>query len=123
MHLVKKIDHKVFWPLSLSVTFAFCLFGNGVTEVFTIVSVYMATLVSLFLLMFIMYSIMKDPEVKATGKFDKGRLIFYMLLHVLFLFGSIGIGVHFMGNRIILAVLNYVSQIFVLGIGLRKNLK
>lgn len=123
MDLVKKIDHKIFWPLSLLVTSAFCLFGDGATEIITIISVYLATLISLFLLMFIMYSIMNDPEVKSSGKFDKGKLVFYMMLHVLFLFGSIGIGVHFMGNRIILAVLNYVSQIFVLGIGLRKNLK
>lgn len=123
MELIRKIDHKLFWPLSLISTLGFCLFARGQTEVLAIVFVYLATLVSLYLLMAIMHGIMMDPEVKATGKVRKGRMMIYMFLHILFLFGSIGLGVHFMGNRIILAVLNYVIQIFVLGVGLRKNLK
>jgi hypothetical protein len=123
MELIKKIDHKLFWPLSLISTLLFCLFARGTNEVLAIFFVYVATLISLYLLMAIMHGIMLDPEVRTTGKFNKGRLVLYMFLHILFLFGSIGIGVHFMGNRIILAVLNYVIQIFVLGVGLRKNLK
>lgn len=123
MELVKKIDHKVFWPFSILTTLIFCLFAKGQTEIVTIVSIYIAVLAALYMLMAILYSMMLDPEVRATGKFRRGRLVIYMLLHILFLFGSIGIGVHFMGNRIILAVLNYVIQIFVLGIALRKNLK
>jgi len=123
MDLVKKIDHKLFWPLSLLATLVFSAFAKSQTEVFTILGIYLAVLVSLYMLMAIMHGVMLDPEVRATGKINKSKLIIYMLLHILFLFGSIGIGVHFMGNRIILAVLNYVVQIFVLGIGLRKNLK
>ena len=123
MELIKKIDHKLFWPISIISTLGFCLFANNTTEILTIFFIYIATLISLYLLMAIMHGIMLDPEVRSTGKFRKGRLMFYMFFHILFLFGSIGIGVHFMGNRIILAVLNYVTQIFVLGVGLRKNLK
>ncbi|MCR9204793.1 MAG: hypothetical protein NXH75_09460 [Halobacteriovoraceae bacterium] len=123
MELVKKIDHKLFWPLSLISTLCFCFFAKGQTEVLTILGIYFAVLASLYMLMAIMYSMMLDPEVRATGKIKKSKLAIYMLLHVSFLFGSIGIGVHFMGNRIILAVLNYVIQIFVLGVALRKNLK
>ena len=123
MELIKKIDHKLFWPLSLSTTLLFCLFARGRTEVFSVLFVYIATIISLFMLMAILHGLISDPEVKATGKIKKSRLFTYMFLHVIFLFGSIGIGVHFMGNRIIIAVLNYVVQIFVLGVGLRKNLK
>lgn len=123
MELVKKIDHKLFWPLSLISTLCFGFFAKSQTEVFTILGIYFAVLVSLYMLMAIMYSMMLDPEVRATGKINKSKLAIYMLLHVSFLFGSLGIGVHFMGNRIILAVLNYVIQIFVLGVALRKNLK
>lgn len=123
MDLVKKIDHKLFWPLSLASSLAFCLFARNNVEVYTILFVYGATLISLFMLMAILHSVMSDPEALATGKLKKGRLLFYMFFHIVFLFGSIGLGVHFIGNRIIVAVLNYVVQIFVLGIGLRKNLK
>ncbi len=123
MELLKKIDHKLFWPLSLISTLVFCLFARGRTEVFSVIFVYIATLLSLFMLMAILHGLIMDPEVKATGKIKKSRLFTYMFFHVLFLFGSIGIGVHFMGNRIIIAVINYVVQIFVLGVGLRKNLK
>lgn len=123
MELIKKIDHKLFWPLSLVSTLIFCLFARGPVELYSIIFVYAATLISLFMLMAILYSLVLDQESRITGRLKKGRLLLYMFFHILFLFGSIGIGVHFMGNRIILAVLNYVTQIFVLGIGLRKNLK
>jgi hypothetical protein len=123
MELIKKIDHKLFWPLSIVSTFLFCLFGRNSTEVYSIIFVYIATIISLFMLMAILLTLVMDQESRITGKLKKGRLALYMFFHVVFLFGSIGIGVHFIGNRIILAVLNYVTQIFVLGVGLRKNLK
>ncbi len=123
MELIKKIDHKIFWPSSLIVTMIFCLFARGLTEIIVIFSVYVATLISLFLLMYIMHVIIFDQEALRERRIDKAKLFLYMMLHILFLFGSIGLGVHFMSNRIILAVLNYVAQIFVLGFGLRKNLK
>lgn len=123
MDVLKKINHRIFWPISLISTLGFCLFARNETEIFAILFVYIATLLALFFLMFILYSVIFNQEARANRKIDKGKMFLYLLLHVLFLFGSIGIGVHFMGNRIILAVLNYVIQIFVLGIGLRKNLK
>ncbi len=123
MELIRKIDHKLFWPVSLIVTMVFCLFAKGTTEIIVIFGVYLATLISLFLLMYIMHTIIFDQQALRERKIDKAKLFLYMMLHVLFLFGSIGLGVHFMGNRIILAVLNYVAQIFVMGFGLRKNLK
>jgi len=123
MELIKKIDQKLFWPLSLIVMLSFCLFARGVTEIVVIFLVYVATLISLFLLMYIMHVVIFDQQALRERRIDKAKLFLYMMLHILFLFGSIGLGVHFMGNRIILAVLNYVAQIFVLGFGLRKNLK
>lgn len=123
MELIRKIDHKLFWPVSLIVTMLFCLFAKGITEIIVIFGVYVATLISLFLLMYMMHIVIFNQQALRERKIDKAKLFLYMMLHVLFLFGSIGLGVHFMGNRIILAVLNYVAQIFVLGFGLRKNLK
>lgn len=123
MELIKKIDHKLFWPVSLIVTLAFCFLVQGRTEILVIIGVYTATLISLFLLMYIMHVIIFDQQALKERKVDKVKLFLYMMLHILFLFGSIGLGVHFMGNRIIIPVLNYVAQIFVLAFGLRKNLK
>tara|TARA_Y100000296_G_C5129876_1_gene234941 strand:- start:690 stop:1064 length:375 start_codon:yes stop_codon:yes gene_type:complete len=123
MELIKKIDHKLFWPVSLIVTLAFCFLAQGRIEILVIIGVYTATLISLFLLMYIMHVIIFDQQALKERKVDKVKLFLYMMLHILFLFGSIGLGVHFMGNRIIIPVLNYVAQIFVLAFGLRKNLK
>ncbi len=123
MELIKKIDHKIFWPVSLIITMIFCLFARDTTEIVVVFSIYVATLISLFLLMYIMHVVIFDQKALRERKIDKMKLFLYMMLHILFLFGSIGLGVHFMGNRIILAVLNYVAQIFVMGFGLRKNLK
>jgi len=123
MELIKKIDHKLFWPLSLVATAVFLAFSRNLTEVLVLAGVYVSTLISFYALMAIMQGIIDDPEVKRNGKFDKGRFAFLAICHALFLFGSIGLGVLFVKKRIILAVLNYVMQIFVLGVGLRKNLK
>jgi len=123
MQLIKKIDHKIFWPSSIIVTLTFCLFARGVTEILVILGVYISTLLSLFLLMAILQNLISSSSDAHSRNKSKRRMFMYMLLHVLFLFGSIGLGVHFVGNRIILAILNYVGQIFVLGFGLRKNLK
>jgi len=123
MELIKKIDHRLFWPVSLIITMIFGLFARDTTEIIVVFSIYVATLISLFLLMYIMHVVIFDQKALRERKIDKMKLFLYMMLHILFLFGSIGLGVHFMGNRIILAVLNYVAQIFVMGFGLRKNLK
>lgn len=88
-----------------------------------LLAVYLSTLISFYALMAIMQGIVNDPEAKRNGRFNKGRFSFLVICHALFLFGSIGLGVLFIKKRIILAVLNYVMQIFVLGVGLRKNLK
>jgi hypothetical protein len=123
MELIKKIDHKLFWPLSLVSTGGFLLLTTGLSEVLVILGVYTSTLISFYSLMYLMLSIMKSPDALRNGTFNKGKFAFYGFCHALFLFGSIGLGVLFIKKRIILAVLNYVIQIFVLGIGLRKNLK
>ena len=123
MELIKKIDHKIFWPLSLLSTAVFLLFCKSWLEVIVLFGIYFSTLLSFYALMAIMHGMINDPEIRRNGKFDKGRFAFLIICHALFLFGSIGLGVLFVKKRIILAVLNYVMQIFVLGIGLRKNLK
>lgn len=123
MELVKKIDHKVFWPFSLISTLIFCLLAKSKIEIYTILCIYIAVLFSLYTLMAILFSVLSDPVTRATGKIKKGKITLYLFFHISFLFGSIGMGVLFMGNRIIIPIFNYVLQIFILGFALRKNLK
>ena len=44
-----------------------------------------------------------------------------MLLKLVFLFGGIGLGVLFMGKRVIIPLLNYIIQIAALGVSLRES--
>jgi len=72
----------------------------------------------------LLYSVgvlMLNPEAIQKGEFDKGRVILFFMGKMLVLFLGISLGVHFMGNRIILAILNYVAQIFILGVSLKRN--
>ena len=75
MELIKKIDHKLFWPISLITTMIFCLFARGTTEVIVVSGIYVATLISLFLLMYIMHVVVIDQKALRERKIDKMKLL------------------------------------------------
>jgi hypothetical protein len=123
MRLIKKIDLQLFIPLSLIATLAFCFFAKGWLEIGVIFIVYFATLINLYLLMYIVSSMILSEEVRLSGNMDKFKILLFFVAKVCVLFLALILGVHLIGNRIVIAILNYVVQIFVLGVAMRKNLK
>ena len=123
MELIKRINLKLFIPLSVISTLLFALFSKSWTEVIVLLSVYAATLVNLYMLMWIIAALILNEEVRLTGKVDVFKVVMFFFLKVFIVFGALSLGVHFIGNKIIIALINYVVQIFVLGISMRHNLK
>jgi hypothetical protein len=73
--------------------------------------------------MFVGASMLFSEEIRIGGKIDKVKVVVFFLLKFILLFAALTLGVHFIGNRIILGLLNYVLQIFVLCISMWSNLK
>lgn len=120
MHVIKKINLKLFLPVSLGTLLIFSLFCNGLTEILVLIGVHVATLLNLYMLMFVVDRLLLSPEVLASKNIDKFKVVSYFLLKIFVIFFALSLGVHFIGNRIIIPLINYVIQIFVLGISLKR---
>ena len=64
------------------------------------------------------YLVLMGKNNETISSFGMFKL---MLLHLIILIMGLGIGVHFMGNKIIIALINYVIQIFILGFSIRRD--
>jgi hypothetical protein len=60
---------------------------------------------------------------KQSGTINKTEMFKLMLFHLVALILAVGISVHFMGNKLIIALINYTIQIFILGFSAKKNLR
>lgn len=124
MELRERIDLKQFLIVSLLVHVLSCLFSRNLTELLIFTLVYVSVLLSFYLLMRMVNSlIISQLEKKENVKVSSFSLLQMMFTHLFLLIFSLSIGVHFIGNRIIISLINYSIQIFVLGFALRKNLK
>ena len=115
LSLRKDINIWLFFPCSLSATGLFCLLAHSFLEVGVVVFVYGATLLSLYITHFVIKR-MVSRDVRGGWGFDKSKIMLYSLGKIVILFGAVGFGAVFMKERIIIAVLNHVAQIFILGI-------
>ncbi len=120
MPVIKRINLRLFLPVSLATLLVFSLFCKGQTEILVLLGVHVATLINLYMLMFVVDRLLLNQEVLASKNIDKFKVVSYFLLKIFILFFALSLGVHFIGNRIIIALLNYVIQIFVLGISLKR---
>lgn len=112
LKIADKINLKLFIPLSLTVTALFSLFCRGLAEHLSHWGVYLAVLVNFYMLRIVVRELIIAG--KGQQKPDKFLMFIYSIGKMLVLFGAISLGVLFMGNRIIIPVLNYAFQIFVL---------
>ncbi len=112
LKIATKINLKLFIPLSLAITLGFTFFCRNTHEVVTHWFVYGATLVNFYML----HVVVRELIVAGKGQQrpDKFLMFSYSAAKLLVLFGALSLGVLFMGNRIIIPVLNYAFQIFVL---------
>jgi len=121
MPLRKRINLKIFIPTSSITTCALLLFSNSNTETFVILGVYAATLLNLFLLLSVIQKIVEIGTATEPVDYSKMKLAFVFIAKMAVIFLALTIGVHFTGKRIIIPLLNYVIQIFVLGVSLKRS--
>ena len=101
---------QLFLLISLAVTSLHALFAKGLTEVWVLFGVNFATLLNIFLVIFVVEKLLFDSE----GNKTKGMLAAAFVAKTIILLLAFVVGVHFVGNRIILSVINYGIQIIVL---------
>lgn len=120
MNLNKRVNYKRYIPMSLIVTAFFCAFAENYQELTGILIVYVATVINQFLLVKGVREMIR-PHIDAGAEAKNGTIFFIFMLKLGVIFGGLALGVHFMDSRVIIALLNYVVQIFVLGVNLDKK--
>jgi hypothetical protein len=121
MPLRKRINLKIFIPFSVLIAAASLYFATNTTDVYVILGIYLATLVNLFLLLSVIQKIVEIGTATEPVEYSKLNLALIFVAKMAVIFLALSIGVHFMGKRIIIPLLNYVFQIFVLGVSLRRT--
>lgn len=121
MPLTKRINLKVFIPTSLIITGGLLFFSNSQKEFIVISVIYVATLINLFLLLSVIQKIVEIGTATEPVHYSKLNMALVFVAKMAVIFLALSIGVHFMGKRIIIPLLNYVFQIFVLGVSLKRS--
>jgi hypothetical protein len=120
MQFVKRIRFKLFIPLSLGTTVLFALFLPSQKLLIVHICVYIATLINQLLLLYVVDQMLPSKGASRHHKVDKTRVMLALVLKLVLLFLALSIGVQMVGNKIILPLLNYVIQIFLLGVSLKR---
>lgn len=121
MQLTKRINLKLFIPISLGFTCVALFFANSNLEVMVISGIYVATLLNLGMLLGVISKIVEIGSSVEPVKYSKILMVLAFIGKMAVIFLALSLGVHFMGKRIIIPLLNYVIQIFVLGVSLKRS--
>jgi hypothetical protein len=119
MRINEKINVKIYSALSSLILIISLFLCRNYKEYLVILSVYVAVILNQWLLVSSVDSMVKDTL--GNEKVSKGNLIISLLLKALIVVIAISFGVHIMGNRIIIPVIIYILQIFVLYFSLIKR--
>jgi len=124
MLLRKKINLNKYIAISLLCTVALCFFVKGQKQIFGLFLVYLATVLNQFMLVEGVMELTNPkmaslPKDLRKSKNKKIITLFVGKISVLIL--GITLGVHLMGNKVIIPLLNYVIQIFILVFCLKTN--
>lgn len=113
MNLTGRINFKKYLLFSLMTTLITLTFARGVNDVIAILIIYFATVLNQLLLV--------EGVFELTSASNKSKVIIIFLIKMAILFGALTLGVHLMGKKVIIPLLNYVVIIFVLGTSLRDK--
>jgi len=121
MLLENRINWKLYLILSVSITFFLLHFWTkSKVEIYVIIATYVATQVNSLLLFKFVGEILFQPLArKKTSKLVAKKMLF-LFLKVFILGFSFSIGIHFIGNRIIVPLLNYIIHIFLFILCLKR---
>lgn len=124
MLIKTKINLKLYLGLSALSTAGACLFAKNFIEILVIIIIAIATLVNQSVLVELvseMFSSAAQGGLRGGPQVDKGRVMMLTLVKIGVMLGAISFGVLFMGNRIIIPVINYVIMIFILAASMDRK--
>ena len=120
MRIKTKINFKKYFSLAIASTL-FCLaFARSKLEILAIIVLFVATCINQLMLLEAVTE-MVTPVLDQGGVLRKWKIVALFVGKLLLLFSALGFGIHIMGGRVIIPVLNYVVQIFVLGISFNHD--
>ncbi|ATH06388.1 hypothetical protein BIY24_00040 [Halobacteriovorax marinus] len=121
MLLKTRINHKKFFLISLPTTAAFLLFARGWNDIIGILVVYVATVLHLAMLAEAVFELVKSQVTDGHIQNVKDKIMYLFAGKLTILILSLLISRQIMGNRIIIPVINYVIQIFILTFSIRTK--
>jgi hypothetical protein len=125
MHIKKRINLKRYFGLSLIPTILIILYFRETAMTVAVLLVYIATIINQACLIEIVEEMSTASVPNHDGslpkKMDKFWLVQLGVVKLLVLIGALTLGVLFIGNRIIIPLINYVIIIFILGTSLKTR--
>jgi hypothetical protein len=118
MRSLKKINLKKYFALTILSTAASLFFLSSIEEVYGVLIVFFGTVVNQLMLI---ESVMMVVDMGNGKSVDKIQLVTMFFGKFIVLFGALYLGWHFMGNRVIIPVINYVLHIFFLTLSSKKE--
>ena len=118
MRSIRKINLKKYLFLTILTTLLSMIFTQGVYEKIGIVCVYIGTVINHIMLL---EAVLLVVDLGNKKDVDKIQLLTMFVGKFAVLFGALYLGWHFMGNRVFIALLNYVVHIFFLTLCSKKE--
>ncbi|OUR92951.1 hypothetical protein A9Q84_20805 [Halobacteriovorax marinus] len=121
MLLKTKINLKKFFLISLPTTGIFLAFSRDWNDAAAIILVYTATVVHLGMLSEAVFELIESQVKEGHIHNVKDKIMYLFMGKITILILSLLIGRQLMGNRIIIPVINYVIQIFILAFSISSK--
>ncbi|WP_372655240.1 hypothetical protein [Halobacteriovorax sp.] len=121
MLLKTKINLKKFFLMSVPTTVVFLLFSRGWNDITGTLIVYVATVLHLGMLAEAVFELVKSQVSDGHIHRVKDKIMYLFAGKLTILILSLVISRQIMGNRIIIPVINYVIQIFILTFSIRSK--
>jgi hypothetical protein len=118
MHIREKINLKKYFALSFALFVTFLIFFHHPLEIKVLVITFIATLVNQYMLIRAVHELI--VPVLNGQRPDSGWIGFLFIFKSIILIAALIYGVQIIGNKIIISVLFYVCQIFVLAFSSKR---
>ncbi len=117
--LLKKINPKKYLLYSTALFLLSAGLYNSLEELFYSLIIFIAVILNQFMLVNSVVSLIES--VKGNAEVNKSNVIFNFIFKTILLITAITFGVHIMGNRVIIPVIIYIFQIFVLYFSINRE--
>ena len=118
--LFEKINFMRFFAFSIPLALGCMAVLNNRDEWLAFGVIYVATVIYLLMFALFVYELIRPHRIK-DYKLYKKNLVFLFIGKLLILIGAILFGVQILESKIIIPVINYFLNIFVLGVSIKKD--